>query len=204
MQKPVIQMQVLKKILLICIGSIVSAYGIDLAIHAGFSGATLAVLWEGIAKIFNISIGQASLAVAGIMILVCLFYDRKQINIGTLIYQILYGVFVDIFADCLFYSENVFINFVIMILGILIFAAGTALYSFADFGRGSYEALTFALVKKHGWNVKWVRTALDAGVVVIGALLGGKVGICTICTILLSGFCIQSMLQLLKKITQSE
>lgn len=82
-------MQVLKKILLICIGSIVSAYGIDLAIHAGFGGATLAVLWEGIAKIFNISFGQASLAVAGIMILVCLFYDRKQINIGTLIYQIL-------------------------------------------------------------------------------------------------------------------
>lgn len=38
----------LKKIIIIVIGSIVSAYGITLALYAGFGGATLAVLWQGI------------------------------------------------------------------------------------------------------------------------------------------------------------
>lgn len=33
-----------KKIILILIGSVISAYGIDLAIYAGFGGAALAVL----------------------------------------------------------------------------------------------------------------------------------------------------------------
>lgn len=33
-----------KKMILIVIGSVISAYGIDLAIYAGFGGATLAVL----------------------------------------------------------------------------------------------------------------------------------------------------------------
>lgn len=40
----------LKKIIIIVIGSIVSAYGITLALYAGFGGATLAVLWQGISE----------------------------------------------------------------------------------------------------------------------------------------------------------
>ncbi len=37
----------IKKIIIIVIGSIVAAYGITLALYAGFGGATLAVLWQG-------------------------------------------------------------------------------------------------------------------------------------------------------------
>lgn len=34
-----------KKIIIIVIGLIIAAYGITLALYAGFGGATLAVLW---------------------------------------------------------------------------------------------------------------------------------------------------------------
>lgn len=54
----------LKKLMIIVIGSIVAAYGITLALYAGFGGATLAVLWQGIAKTFHLSIGMASFIVA--------------------------------------------------------------------------------------------------------------------------------------------
>ena len=57
-----------KKIIIIVIGSIIAAYGITLALYAGFGGATLAVLWQGISRTFHISIGMASLIVAIIMI----------------------------------------------------------------------------------------------------------------------------------------
>ena len=46
-----------RKIIIIVIGSIIAAYGITLAMYAGFGGATLAV-----------------------------FYDRSQIQIGTILY----------------------------------------------------------------------------------------------------------------------
>ena len=52
-----------KKIIIIVIGSIIAAYGITLALYAGFGGATLAVLWQGISRTFHISIGMASLIV---------------------------------------------------------------------------------------------------------------------------------------------
>ena len=65
-----------KKIIIIVIGSVIAAYGITLALYAGFGGATLAVLWQGISRPFHISIGMASLIVAIVMIVFAFFYDR--------------------------------------------------------------------------------------------------------------------------------
>lgn len=88
-----------KKIIIIVIGSIIAAYGITLAMYAGFGSATLAVLWQGISKTFHISIGMASLIVAIIMIIFVLFYGRSQVHIGTVLYQIVYSLCVDLFAN---------------------------------------------------------------------------------------------------------
>lgn len=86
------------KTLMIVIGSIISAYGITLAIGAGFGGATLAILWQGLTNVTGMSIGTSSLVVAVAMIIFAFFYDRKQINIGTILYQIIYSFFVDVFT----------------------------------------------------------------------------------------------------------
>ena len=86
-----------------------------------------------------------------------------------------------------------------MLLGIAIFSFGTGLYSAADFGRGSYEAVTFSLAEKNGWKIKIVRMVLDIIMVIIGVLLGGKFGICTIATVLLSGPIIQETVSTVKK-----
>lgn len=181
----------IKKLLLVIVGSIISAYGITLALYAGFGGATLAVLWQGISHTFRMSIGMASFIVAVIMILFALFYDRKQIFIGTIVYQIIYSYCVDLFSDCHIYSDYIIFNFFIMLLGVILFATGTGIYASASLGRGSYEAVTFALAEKNNWQVKKVRMILDAVMVVIGVILGGGLGICTIVTILISGPVIQ-------------
>lgn len=180
-----------KKVIIIVIGSIVAAYGITLALYAGFGGATLAVLWQGISETFHISIGMASFVVAIGMILFVAFYDRSQIHIGTILYQIVYSVCVDIFADCHVYSKYIWINFIIMLLGVILFAVGTGLYASASLGRGSYEAVTFALAEKNKWQVKIVRMVLDVLMVVTGVLLGGRFGLCTIVTVIISGSIIQ-------------
>ena len=46
----------------------------------------------------GMSIGSSSLIVAVAIIIFALFYDRKQINIGTILYQIIYSFFVDVFT----------------------------------------------------------------------------------------------------------
>ena len=66
-----------------------------------------------------------------------------------------------------------------------------SLYASASLGRGSYEAVTFALAEKNNWQVKIVRMILDILMVVTGVLLGGKFGACTIITVIISGPVIQ-------------
>ena len=187
------------KTLIVIIGSILSAYGITLAIGAGFGGATLAILWQGLTNVTGMTIGASSLVVAAAMILFALFYDRRQIHIGTILYQVIYSLFVDIFTKIQHYTDIKAINFLLMLLGITVFSFGTGLYSAADFGRGSYEAVTFSLAEKNHWKVKIVRMALDLLMVVVGVLLGGKFGVCTIATILLSGPIIQMTVNTAKK-----
>ena len=189
-----------KKIIIIVIGSIIAAYGITLALYAGFGGATLAVLWQGISRTFHISIGMASLIVAIVMIVFAFFYDRSQIHIGTILYQIVYSLCVDLFANAHVYSTHLWVNALIMLLGVMLFAVGTGFYAAASLGRGSYEALTFSLAEKNGWQVKVVRMILDIVMVIAGVLLGGKFGICTIVTIILSGPVIQFTASKTKKI----
>ncbi|HJB46923.1 MAG TPA: YitT family protein [Candidatus Mediterraneibacter surreyensis] len=189
-----------KKIIIIVIGSVIAAYGITLAMYAGFGGATLAVLWQGISKTFHISIGMASLIVAAVMIVFAFFYDRSQIHIGTILYQIVYSLCVDLFANAHVYSTYVWINVLIMMLGVILFAVGTGFYAAASLGRGSYEALTFSLAEKNGWQVKKVRMILDIVMVIAGVLLGGTFGICTIVTIFISGPVIQFTASKTKKL----
>lgn len=189
-----------KKIIIIVIGSIIAAYGITLALYAGFGGATLAVLWQGISRTFHISIGMASLIVAIIMIVFSFFYDRSQIHIGTIIYQLVYSLCVDLFANAHVYSTHLWVNALIMLLGVMLFAVGTGVYAAASLGRGSYEALTFSLAEKNGWQVKAVRMILDIVMVLTGVLLEGKFGICTIVTIIISGPIIQFTASKAKKL----
>ncbi len=190
----------LGKIVVIVVGSVIAAYGITLALYAGFGGATLAVLWQGISKTAHISIGMASFMVALGMILFVLIYDRSQIHIGTIIYQVVYSGCVDLFANCHRYSSHMWINFMIMLVGVVLFAIGTGLYASASLGRGSYEAVTFALAEKNKWQVKVVRMISDILVVVIGVLLGGRFGICTIVTVLISGPIIQFVNEKVKQL----
>lgn len=179
------------KLIIIVVGSVIAAYGITLALYAGFGGATLAVLWQGISKTFHVSIGMVSMMVAIVMIVFAFFYDRSQIHIGTILYQIVYSLCVDLFVNAHVYSTHIWVNALIMLLGIVIFAIGTGFYAAASLGRGSYEALTFSLAEKNNWQVKIVRMVLDVVMVVTGVMLGGKFGICTIVTILISGPVIQ-------------
>lgn len=72
------------------------------------------------------------------------------IVIGTILYQVIYSFCVDLFANTHVYSIHVWVNALIMLLGILLFAVGTGFYAAASLGRGSYEALTFSLAEKNG------------------------------------------------------
>lgn len=188
-----------KRLLVIVTGAAISAFGMSLALGAQFGGATLAILWQGVSRQTGLSIGTSSLLIALLMLAFVFFYDRRQIHIGTLLYQAVYSAGLDGFALLHRYPEARPLQALVMVLGITVFAAGAGMYASADLGRGPYEALTFALAGKNRWQVKYVRMVEDAVCIVLGWLLGGSVGLCTAVTLLLSGPIIQWVNQLCRR-----
>lgn len=189
-----------KKVLIIIAGSSIAGAGLSIAVHAGFGSATLAVLWQGVARQFSISLGQASLLVSALMIFAIFFYDRRQIHVGTIIYQCFYSLAVDVFGKLHIKTGVVIIDFGIMLFGILILGIGTGLYTYTDMGRGAYEAVCFALARKKGWQIKYVRAVCDIVCVLLGCAMGGKAGLCTLVTIFFVGPVIQKTLAILTQI----
>ncbi len=80
---------------------------------------------------------------------------------------------------------------IIIVIGSIVAAYGITLALYAGFGGATLAVL---------WQVKIVRMILDIVMVIIGVLLGGKFGICTIVTIIISGPVIQFTASKTKKV----
>lgn len=188
----------LKKLFLIVIGSAISAYGTTKAIHAGFGSATLSIFWQGVSKTLHITIGQASFIIAVAMIITAFFLDKKQIHIGTILYQFLYSPMVDFFSPLQHYTDSAFLNFGLMCIGVILMAIGSGIYASANFGKGSYDALNFAISSRFGVQIRTGRIALDLFMAISGFLLGGQVGLCMVMTVLFSGPIVQKTVEVIQ------
>lgn len=189
----------LSKGLCVAVGCVISVFGLMLAVCAGFGASTFTVMLDGVSHALSITMGQASWLVNAAIFLFCLIYDRRQVHVGTVIVLILTGFCIDFFASVLVYPASRVLCFFIMLLGIVIMGFGAAVQAFAEYGRGAYEALTFAFVDKNGWQVRKVRIILDIIMVIIGVTLGGAAGLCTLATIPICGPVMQRSLKWLKK-----
>ena len=187
------------KLLMVIIGSILVGLGIAIAVSSGFGADPITVLWDGITQVLPVTIGQASMILAIIMLIIVLILDRKQINIGTLINPFIVGASTDFFVGFNINSDNFIINIIMLLLGLLILGFGLALYSFANFGRGSYEALVLSIVEKYEMKLVYVRYGFDFLFLLTGIVLGAKLSIGPILAFLSLGYVLQTFMTIFKR-----
>ncbi|WP_200837492.1 hypothetical protein [Ruania rhizosphaerae] len=82
----------------------------------------------------------------------------------------------------------------LMLGGILLCALATALYVGAQLGRGPRDGLMTGLPRRTGLSIRLVRTALELTVVLVGVLLGGRLGVGTVLFALTIGPLTQALL----------
>ncbi|HLV50027.1 MAG TPA: hypothetical protein VKY25_03780, partial [Erysipelothrix sp.] len=73
-----------KKISLIILGSALLALGAYMAQVSQLGSDPLSYLWVGMAIRFNITMGQANLISAFIMLVIAYFYDKSFLHVGTI------------------------------------------------------------------------------------------------------------------------
>lgn len=181
-------------------GTVVAAFAMSMINHSNLGTVMTTVLWDGMAKQMGITIGQASYITSVVMILFLIFYDRRQIQLGTVVNFLLYGAAMDFFQWLLPDAQGLTARIVLAVVGIVILSIGIGIYAYANLGRGPYEGLGFALAEKNRWQLRYVRIALDFLFLFAGFMLGGAVGVSTIISAVISGVIIQATTTLLDRI----
>ena len=181
----------LKKLCLVLLGSFIMGVGIRLTIAVDLGSDPMTLFWIGLANQLHISVGQANLLVCAVLLFIVFFFDRHQIHVGSILNPIVLAIVTDWLPFLDFGIFPYGIRILLMVLGFVILSLGAALYAVADYGRGAYEAVVFALCGKMKASLVVIRTSCDILLAILGIALGAHASIGTLLAIVCIGSCIQ-------------
>lgn len=199
-----------KKILLSFIGVFLSGVGVAFNSCAGLGNDPIGMLYDGIRCAGNMSQAQLGMAtnIVNISLIVVLFFiGRHYINIGTLIYVIPYGFFVSMgntIFGWLSFSDGLVNNILFSVAGCLILYLGVAFCITADIGVDPFSGTVLTICDATHKEYRIIKILFDVTLVIIGTLLGGKMGVVTIVTAFSAGPLIQFFIGKLKMLLKTE
>ena len=174
------------------LGLVLYALGIIVTMKANIGYAPWEVFHAGLANVTDLSIGVASI-VAGVVIVILVTALGEKLGLGTLGSMILTGVFMDIilWVDLIPAAKSMAVGIPMLIGGLLIISIGSYFYMKSAFGAGPRDNLMVVLARKTKIPVGLCRCIVELLVTLIGWLMGGKVGVGTVVSVVAVGFCIQ-------------
>lgn len=181
----------MRRVIRLIVGSIVMGGGIAIAMKGGFGVDPMALFWEGIHIQTGMSYGTANIVVSGVIILMLFFIDRSQLGIGTVVNSVLVSLSMDLISLLPLESELFLIRLFLLLIGLVLLAGGIVYYGSANFGRGAFDGLIFGIVNKTNYSIRMIRSSFDLILVILGMLLGAKLSLGPIVSVLTIGYMMQ-------------
>nr|WP_106779404.1 hypothetical protein [Lysinibacillus timonensis] len=180
-------------------GLFLYALGSYLIIQANIGLAPWEAFSMGGSYLTHISYGNI-VVITGFIIIAINYALKEKIGFGTILNAILIGKFVDLiqFANIIPMMSNVWLGIIMLLLGQVVICLGSYFYIGASLGCGPRDSLMVALGKRlPKVPIGAIRGLLEGTVLIIGWLLGAKVGIGTIISVIAIGFILQYTFKLL-------
>lgn len=183
----------LKRLARLVFGLFIYGLGSFLSVQANVGLAPWDAFAMGASNITGMSFGTA-VSVTGLAVLVVDLFMREKIGWGTVLNTILIGVFVNVIEGwAIIPKMQSFLPGVLMLLlGQLVICVASFFYIGAGLGCGPRDALMVALGKRFNRvPIGVVRGLMEGSVLIIGFLLGAKVGIGTVIAVFGIGFILE-------------
>lgn len=194
-----------KNILSALAGVFLVCIGVAFNNCAGLGNDPIGIIYDGIRSISGMNarqLGMASNLVNVILVAALFFIGRHYVSLGTLIYFIPYGFFVDLggrLYRALEVSHSLASRIGFSVAGCLLLYFGVAVYVAVDMGVDPFTGLVLVLRDAAKKEYRVVKVVFDVTMIVLGTLMGGKLGAVTIITALTAGPVIQYFTGLVKK-----
>jgi uncharacterized membrane protein YczE len=161
------------------------------------------VLHQGIAKHTPLSFGFANVLV-GVIVLFLAWRLGSRPGIGTVANAVLIGLFV-VFVVPLSVVQQLAgwalpARIGLLVLGVVLFGIGSALYIGAALGAGPRDSLMLVGALRSGVRIGGARAVLEGSALVVGFALGGKVGVGTLVFALLIGPAVEALFWLVTRL----
>ncbi|WP_312890954.1 YczE/YyaS/YitT family protein [Clostridium thailandense] len=153
----------------------------------------------GLGNVTGISIGTASI-ITGIVIGIITIVLGEKLGLGTILNMVLIGIFLDIIMEfhIIPVLNNMFLGIIMLVAGLFIIALASYFYIGSAFGAGPRDSLMVALTRKTGLPIGICRGSIELIAALVGWFLGGMLGVGTVISALVIGFCVQTTFKLLK------
>jgi hypothetical protein len=194
-----------KTILSALAGVLLIGIGVAFNNCAGLGNDSVGIVYDGIRSIGGMNaqqLGMASNIVNVVLVVLLFFIGRRYISLGTLIYFIPYGFFVDLgtrLYHALSWSDALSVRIGFSVAGCLLLYFGVAIYVAVDIGVDPFTGLVLLLRDVTKKEYQMVKIVFDLTMIVLGTVLGGGLGAVTIITALTAGPVIQYFTGLVKK-----
>ena len=194
-----------KRCLAALVGIFLVGLGVAFNAQAQLGNDSVGIFYDGVRNTLGLTgeqLGTASNVVNIAITVFLLFAARKHISVGTLIYILPYGFFVNIGTwayQTIFWNDALPLRIVSVVIGCLSICFGVAIFIVTDIGVDPLTGLSLFIAEKLNWQYAKAKVLFDVSCTVIGFCLGGKLGIITLITSLVGGPTIQMFVNLLKK-----
>lgn len=187
------------RILRLIWGLILYAVGIVITINANIGYAPWDTFHIGLSTITGLSLGTISILV-GIIIGVIVILLGEKLGLGTILNMVLIGVFIDILLawKVIPVNHNLIPGIIMVAIGLFIIAFGSYYYIGSGFGAGPRDSLMVSLNRKTGLPVGICRGTIELLAVFVGWRLGGMIGVGTLLSAFMIGFCVQITFRLMR------
>ena len=190
------------RVVILFFGLFIFGIGDSLLIQSKLGNAPWSVLAQGLAKTFNSEIGIFTFIISAIVLLLWVPLKEKP-GFGTLSNIVIIAAAIQLGIDFVPPASNAYLGLTYIFCGIALVGAGSSLYITCGLGPGPRDGLMTALHHKTGIRVGRVRLAIEGTVLVLGALLGGRLGVGTALFALLIGQSVAIFLGIVARLTSN-
>ena len=168
-----------KRVLIVIFGLATFGLGDALIIESGLGNTPWSVLAQGISLKSGLTIGTATLLIS-VVVLLSWIPLHVRLGFSTIANILVIAIFIEIGTRVFPLQEGNLFGFVYVIVGIVMVGAGSALYITCGLGKGPRDGMMTGLHYRTGVRVGRVRLGIEVVVSILGALLGGTLGIGTL------------------------
>jgi uncharacterized membrane protein YczE len=169
----------LSRISRLFVGLVLYGVGCALTVAAGLGVDPWTVFAQGLSRVTGLGIGWIT-NIVGLVVLLLWIPLRQKPGVGTVANILLVGTSMQIALGILPHPDELWVQVLLLVAGVVLVALASGLYIGARFGPGPRDGLMTGLHGRFGWPIWACRLTVEGTVLILGWLLGGTVGVGTL------------------------